>query len=82
MLECRRVLCTDPYIQDRSFAPLDEVLSACALLFIGCPHDVYRTVNLEGREVIDCWGLLRAQEASDRCRQPRKRPVDTVALPV
>lgn len=55
------VVCTDPYIRDPSFVPLHQVLETCELLFIGCPHAAYRAVSFEGRDVVDCWGLLRAQ---------------------
>jgi len=53
------VLCTDPYIQDKRFVPVETVLSSCELLFIGCPHTVYRSINFEKHQVIDCWGIVR-----------------------
>ena len=60
------VMCTDPYIQDPSFVALEKVLDACELLFIACPHSVYREINFDGRNVIDCWGLTRSKGPSDR----------------
>ncbi|TAJ24088.1 MAG: nucleotide sugar dehydrogenase [Nitrospirae bacterium] len=53
------VLCTDPYIQDPGFVPLETVLASCELLFIGCPHRAYRSISLDKHQVIDCWGMVR-----------------------
>ncbi len=54
------VLCTDPYVNDPDFQPLAKVLAESKLLFLGCPHSVYRDIDWSGREVIDCWGITRA----------------------
>lgn len=52
------VLCTDPYIKDESFSPLETVLESCELIFIGCPHSVYRDIQFKGQKnVFDCWNL-------------------------
>jgi UDP-N-acetyl-D-mannosaminuronic acid dehydrogenase len=42
LLECRRVLCTDPYVSDPELTPLAEVLDQAGLLIVGAPHDCYR----------------------------------------
>ncbi|HEV2476318.1 MAG TPA: nucleotide sugar dehydrogenase, partial [Candidatus Dormibacteraeota bacterium] len=52
-----KVLCTDPYIMDETFEPLDKVLNDCEVLVIGAPHRAYRDLELEGREVVDIWGV-------------------------
>jgi UDP-N-acetyl-D-mannosaminuronic acid dehydrogenase len=54
------VLCTDPYVADERLLTLDEVLEQSEILVLGVPHRTYRTLNLEGREVIDVWGALPA----------------------
>ena len=54
------VLCTDPYIQDTEFESLQSVLSSCELIFIGCPHSMYRTIKFDKQHVIDCWGIVRS----------------------
>jgi UDP-N-acetyl-D-mannosaminuronic acid dehydrogenase len=51
------VLCTDPFIQDPSFEPLDKVLKDSDLLIVAAPHRAYRTLELDGREVVDIWGI-------------------------
>ena len=52
-----RVLCTDPYVPDSSFLSLDEVLKGSDVLVIGAPHRAYRGLELNGREVVDIWGI-------------------------
>jgi len=42
LLECRKVLCTDPYVPDPDLTPLAEVLDQADLLLVGAPHDCYR----------------------------------------
>jgi UDP-N-acetyl-D-mannosaminuronic acid dehydrogenase len=52
-----RVMCTDPYVHDPSFEPLDKVLRDSDLLVIAAPHREYRKLELDGREVVDIWGI-------------------------
>jgi UDP-N-acetyl-D-mannosaminuronic acid dehydrogenase len=52
-----RVLCTDPYVYDESFFPLDRVLKESDLLIIAAPHRAYRELDLTDREVVDIWGI-------------------------
>ncbi len=52
-----RVLCTDPYVHDSSFVSLDEVLKTSDVLVIGAPHRDYRKLELDGRDVVDIWGI-------------------------
>jgi UDP-N-acetyl-D-mannosaminuronic acid dehydrogenase len=51
------VLCTDPYARGDSFLPLDEVVRRSEIVIIGAPHERYRDVPLDGKEIIDIWGL-------------------------
>jgi UDP-N-acetyl-D-mannosaminuronic acid dehydrogenase len=52
LLECRRVLCTDPYVSDPDLTPLAEVLDQADLLVVGTPHDCYRGLSFR-QPVID-----------------------------
>jgi len=52
-----RVICTDPFIEDPSFEPLEKVLSESDVLVIAAPHRAYRTLELDGRDVVDIWGI-------------------------
>ena len=55
-----QVLCTDPYIIDETFEPLDKVLRDSEVLVIGAPHRAYRGLELDGRDVVDIWGITGA----------------------
>jgi UDP-N-acetyl-D-mannosaminuronic acid dehydrogenase len=51
------VLCTDAYIADMTFEPLDTVLNESDVIVIGAPHKAYRGLDLGDREVVDIWGI-------------------------
>jgi UDP-N-acetyl-D-mannosaminuronic acid dehydrogenase len=57
LLECRRVLCTDPYVPDPGLTPLAEVLDQADLLIIGTPHDCYRGLTCR-QPIIDITASL------------------------
>ncbi|MEV6488703.1 nucleotide sugar dehydrogenase [Actinoplanes sp. NPDC051633] len=55
-LKARETLCTDPYVPDDRFLPLDDVVKRADLLVIAAPHPDY--IDLDTRKpVIDIWGL-------------------------
>jgi UDP-N-acetyl-D-mannosaminuronic acid dehydrogenase len=57
-LKARSVVCTDPYIADERFVPLNEVLAAADVLVIAAPHQEYAELATD-RPVVDIWGLTR-----------------------
>ena len=63
-LECRRVLCTDPYIKDPSFVSLETALREADLVFLGACHEEYRDLVVES-PVIDVFGFLRQDGGID-----------------
>ncbi len=60
LLECRRVLCTDPYVPDPELAPLAEVLDQADLLIVGTPHDCYRGLTCR-QPLIDITATLTSK---------------------
>ena len=52
-----KVMCTDPYVPDPGFEPLDKVLRESDVLVVGAPHRAYRGLELDGRDVVDIWGV-------------------------
>jgi UDP-N-acetyl-D-mannosaminuronic acid dehydrogenase len=56
--EAAEVLCTDPYIPDPAFLPLEQVVARADLLIIGAPHRCYRALEVGETPVIDIWNLL------------------------
>jgi UDP-N-acetyl-D-mannosaminuronic acid dehydrogenase len=59
LLECKRVLCTDPYVPDTGLTPLAEVLDQADLLIVGTPHDCYCGLTYR-QPVVDITGTIRA----------------------
>ena len=56
-LECRRVLCTDPYIHDPEFVPLETCVAESDVLILGACHSEYRSAAI-GKPVVDVFGFL------------------------
>jgi len=55
----RAVLTTDPLVTtDPDLLPLDEVIAGSDLLIVCTPHRCYKDADLEGKPVVDVWGLL------------------------
>jgi UDP-N-acetyl-D-mannosaminuronic acid dehydrogenase len=57
--EAKRVICTDPYIQDDSFLPLDQFTREAEVVFVATPHKAYRSLQFPaGKTVIDVWNCV------------------------
>ncbi len=41
-MECREVLCSDPYVPDPQLVPLEEVVRRADLIIVATPHDCYK----------------------------------------
>jgi UDP-N-acetyl-D-mannosaminuronic acid dehydrogenase len=55
-LKARETLCTDPYVVDERFLPLDDVLKRADLLVIAAPHPDYADLDTD-KPLVDMWGL-------------------------
>ena len=53
-----KVMCTDPYVADDRFVPVEEVVADSNIVILGVPHVAYRGLELGGRDVVDIWGAL------------------------
>jgi UDP-N-acetyl-D-mannosaminuronic acid dehydrogenase len=59
ILEARRVLCCDPYVDDPNLVPLERVLKESKFIFVGTPHAPYRGLKIpDGTYVIDVWNCV------------------------
>jgi UDP-N-acetyl-D-mannosaminuronic acid dehydrogenase len=58
-LESRKVLCSDPYVQDPGFVPMERVLAEADVIFIGTPHKPYRTLTIPKEKLIDVWNCVK-----------------------
>ena len=58
-LEARRVLCADPYVDDPTLVPLEQVVAESDVLFVATPHRAYRGLDVRpGTVVVDIWSCL------------------------
>jgi len=51
------VIASDPYVPDVNLSPVEDVLRDADVLIIGAPHSIYRSLDLEGRAVVDIWNV-------------------------
>jgi UDP-N-acetyl-D-mannosaminuronic acid dehydrogenase len=65
LLECRQVLCTDPYVPDPELTPLAEVLDQADLLIVATPHDCYLDLTCR-QPLIDITNLVGKKERKER----------------
>jgi UDP-N-acetyl-D-mannosaminuronic acid dehydrogenase len=55
----KRVLCTDPYVPDQTFLPLEQVIEQSDVLFVATPHKRYAGLRLPpSKLVLDVWSIL------------------------
>ena len=52
------VFCTDPYVDDPQLLPLETVVRNSDILILGAPHEAYRSLATNGKDVVDVWGVL------------------------
>jgi UDP-N-acetyl-D-mannosaminuronic acid dehydrogenase len=62
LLECRHVLCTDPYVPDPGLVKLEQVMEQADLIIVATPHDCYRGVSFR-QPVIDITATVDGQRA-------------------
>lgn len=59
-VEARRVLCTDPFVSDARFVPLEQAVAEADVIILGAPHSAYRDLKFpEKKRVVDVWGFWR-----------------------
>ncbi|MGA2584313.1 MAG: nucleotide sugar dehydrogenase [Tepidisphaeraceae bacterium] len=60
MLDCGKVLCSDPYVRDATLVPQAQVLAESDLIFIGTPHKPYRQLKIPADRLVDVWDCVQA----------------------
>jgi len=62
LLECKEVLCSDPYVHDPQLTTLEDVLRRADVLFVAAPHQVYRKLKVRPDQVlIDVWNCVGSE---------------------
>jgi UDP-N-acetyl-D-mannosaminuronic acid dehydrogenase len=63
MLEAKKVMLHDPFLDGPEYYPLDAVLGRADVLVVGVPHSIYRGVRVPpGKIVEDVWSCLDVTE--------------------
>jgi UDP-N-acetyl-D-mannosaminuronic acid dehydrogenase len=75
LVECKRVLCTDPHVADPELTPLAEVLDQADLLIVGTPHDCYKGLTF-GQPVIDITDTIHRRNEPPRRQERQERIVE------
>ncbi len=56
--ECRRVLCSDAYINGEGFVSPEELIAKSDIIVVATAHREYRSLTVpEGKTVVDIWNL-------------------------
>jgi UDP-N-acetyl-D-mannosaminuronic acid dehydrogenase len=67
LIEAKEVCCSDEYIKDPRFIPADELVAKCDIVIIGAPHLAYKTLNYQGKRVVDVWNhTVQASKNKDK----------------
>jgi UDP-N-acetyl-D-mannosaminuronic acid dehydrogenase len=63
-VECRRVICTDVYISEPDFVPLDTAIREADIIFVGACHDQYRELVIQ-KPLIDPFAYVGTTQHED-----------------
>ena len=58
-VECKEVLCCDPFLQDDALVPVEDALKRADIFFIGAPHSAWKQLDFKGKPVIDIWSSVK-----------------------
>jgi UDP-N-acetyl-D-mannosaminuronic acid dehydrogenase len=76
-----RVLCTDPYVPDPDFVPLETAIDEAQIIILGAPHSVYGELKFSPRKVIvDVFGFWQMEELRIKKRDPATRSAVPVEI--
>jgi UDP-N-acetyl-D-mannosaminuronic acid dehydrogenase len=62
-LRAKKVLCSDPFVQDPKLVPMEQVTAEADVIFIGAPHKAY--ANLQARPlqvIVDVWNCVKGKK--------------------
>jgi UDP-N-acetyl-D-mannosaminuronic acid dehydrogenase len=79
MLEAKKVMLHDPFLDGPDYYALDAVLGRADILVIGVPHSIYRGLQIpRGKIVEDVWGCLDVSELE--ADAPDEAPLATLGM--
>jgi len=62
---CKKVLCTDEFLKEPEFIPLQKAIQHADIIVLGAPHSAYRKLKIpKGKVVVDVWGMFRTTSSA------------------
>lgn len=58
IFEGASVFCSDPYVKDKGFIGIEELIKKCSIIIIGAPHKVYKKLKIKNKVIVDIWKIL------------------------
>lgn len=62
-INCDKVICNDPYINDPTFLSIEDTIRCSDILIIAAPHKIYKTEikteKFKDKIIIDIWNLVK-----------------------
>ena len=58
-VECKQVLCCDPFLDGDGLVPIEKALREADIFFIGAPHTAWKQLDFGGKPVVDIWNAVR-----------------------
>jgi UDP-N-acetyl-D-mannosaminuronic acid dehydrogenase len=66
LLEAKKVMLHDPFLEGPEYFPLDTVVDRADVLVIGVPHSEYRGLRIPRSKIVeDIWGCVDVSELDD-----------------
>ena len=57
--DAKEVYCTDPYIKDKAFVPLEKAVEEADIVILGVPHKEYKDLRfVDNKVIIDIWNFF------------------------
>jgi UDP-N-acetyl-D-mannosaminuronic acid dehydrogenase len=60
-VECKKVYCSDVYINDPGFVSSGELVKKSDIVIIGAPHSEYLKLRIPQKKLLDVWGFYRGK---------------------
>lgn len=59
-IEAGQVLCSDPFVKDDGFVPIDLLIEKSDIIILGAPHSEYKKLKFDfvSKKVVDIWNFF------------------------
>ena len=57
-IEAKKVLCSDPFVEDESFTDEKRLIAESDIIIIAAPHKRYKNLDIRNKKIVDIWNVL------------------------